>query len=128
MPESKIQLFCAELTQYKWEDVMNEENANKKTEHYHKYIRQLLDKYFPEETVIVSNLDKYWMTPQLKQLLREVQRARLKSGKGGKFKQLWAKFRRIKRVEIKGFYTRFVKDLKSINPVKWYQQMKKLGG
>ena len=49
MPESKIQLFCAELTQYKWEYVMNEENVNKKTELYHKYIRQLLDKYFPEK-------------------------------------------------------------------------------
>ena len=126
MPESQIKLFCAELTQYKWEDVLYEEEANKKTELYHKYLRQLLDKYFPEKTVIVSNLDKYWMTPQLKQLLREVQRARLKNGKGGKFKQLWAKFRRLKRSEIRGFYTKFVRDLKSTNPAKWYQQMKKL--
>ena len=68
------------------------------------------------------------MTPELKQLLRQVQRERLKKGKGGKFKKLWAKFRKIKRRQIKMFYKDFIENLKTTNPSNWYSQMKNLGG
>ena len=67
-------------------------------------------------------------TAQLKQLLRQVQRERAKYGKGGKFKKLWAKFRRLKRKRIKNFNVDFVNELKSTNPGKWYTMMKRLGG
>ena len=87
-----------------------------------------MDKYFPERSVTISNLDKPWMTPQLKQLLRQVQRERLNNGKHGKFKKLWAKFRRLKRAKIKSFNSDFVKELKTTNPGKWYGMMKRLGG
>jgi hypothetical protein len=101
MPESKIREFCLELTEYRWEGVLNEEDIDKKVESFHTVLQFLLDKYFPEKSVTVSNLDKTWMTPQLKQLLRQVQCERLKHGKGGRFKNLWAKFRQLKRARIK---------------------------
>ena len=107
---------------------METEDVNMKVDFYHQYQRDLLDKYFPEKTVTISNLDKVWMTPELKQLLRQVQRERLNKGKNGKFKQLWAKFRRLKRKQIKTFHKKFVHDLKVTSPGKWYMMMKKLGG
>ena len=128
MPESRIREFCLELTQHKWSAVLEEEDIDKKVEQFHTFLRLLLDKYFPEKSVTVSNLDKTWMTPQLKQLLRQVQRERLKHGKGGKFKKLWAKFRRLKRAQIKNFNSVFVEELKTTNPGKWYVMMKRLGG
>ena len=128
MPQSKVDLFCAELTKHRWGDVLDAEDVNIKVNLYHKYQRDLLDKYFPEKTVMISNLDKPWMTPELKQILRQVQRERLQNGKSVKFKQLWAKFRRLKRRQIKTFHKKFVQDLKITNPGKWYMMMKKLGG
>ena len=68
------------------------------------------------------------MNPELKQLLRQVQRERLNKGKNGKFKQLWAKFRRLKRAQIKKFHKNFVEELKTTSPGKWYSMIKKLGG
>ena len=91
-------------------------------------MRYLLDKYFPEKTVFISNLDKQWMTPELKQLLRQAQRERVKSGNGSKFKKLWRKFRRIKRKRIKSYNEKIVEGLQTEAPEKWHKYMKRLGG
>ena len=101
MPDSKIQDFCLELTKHRWEDVLNTEDPHTKVELFQKYITNLKDKFFPEKVVTVSSLDKQWMNPELKVLLRQVQRERLKHGKGGQFKKLWSRFRRLKRGQIK---------------------------
>ena len=117
-----------ELTEHRWEGVLNEEDIDKKVESFHTFLQFLLDKYFPEKSVTVSNLDKTLMTPQLKQLLCQVHRERPKYGKGGRFKKLWAKFRRLKRARIKNFNSDFLEELKTTNPGKWYVMMKRLGG
>ena len=128
LPASKVDAFCAEMTRHNWENVLNTEDVDVKTEEFHKYIRELLDKHLPEKTITVSNLDKPWMNPQLKELLRQIQRERLKKGKGGKFKEMWSKFRRLKRSRIKNFHRQFVQELKHSDPSKWHQKMKHLGG
>ena len=104
MPQSRVGAFCCELTNQKWEDVLKSESVHEKTEVFHSYLRKLLDKYFPTKNVTFSNLDKYWMTPELKQLLRQVQKERISNGKGGKFKRLWSKFRKLKRRQVKTYY------------------------
>ena len=88
LPESQVSAFCLELTKYSWNTLLEESNVNTKVSIFHNYLRGLLDKYFPEKKVTISNLDKTWMTPQLKQLLRQVQRERVQHGKGGKFKKV----------------------------------------
>ena len=108
---------------------MEEEDVHQKVTLFHAYPRSLLDKYFPEKSVTISNLDKTWMTPQLKQLLRQVQRERVNNGKVGKFRKLWSKFRRLKiKKRIKNFNSEFVSELKTTNPGRWYSMMKRLGG
>ena len=128
MPESKIEAFCSELTRHKWVEIESSDDVNIKTNLFHEYLRQLYEKHFPAKTVNISNLDKNWITPQLKLLLRQAQRERVKHGKKGKFKQLWAKFRRMKKANIKSFYKKYVEELKTSQPGKWYQMLKKLGG
>ena len=128
LPDSQVDAFCLELTRYDWRDILDENDVNKKVSQFHKYLRHLLDKYFPEKSVTISNLDKPWITRQLKQLLRQVQRERIKHGKGGKFKKMWSKFRRLKRKRIKNFNADFITELKTTNPSKWYSMMKRLGG
>ena len=128
MPESKVNDFMKELTEHKWDEVKNETNADLKTEMFHTYIRTLLDKHLPEKRVTMTNLDKPWMNPELKQLLRQVQRERLRNGKNGRFKKLWSKFRRLKRHRIKNQTQEVVEELKTTEPGKWYSKIKKLGG
>ena len=128
MPESGIKDFCAELTKNRWMDLKAEENVNEKVEMFHNHITTLLNKHLPEKIVTMSSLDKKWMTPDLKQLLRQVQRERLLKGKSLKFKKLWSKFRRLKRSKIKSNTKEVVEELKEAAPGKWYQIMKKMGG
>ena len=128
LPQSSVDAFCFEMTRHKWTEVLEAECVDEKAEKFHNYLRELLDKHCPEKSVTVSNLDKPWMNPQLKELLRQVQRERLKKGKNGHFKELWAKFRRMKRHQIKNFHKKFVQDLKTTNPAKWFQKIKQLGG
>ena len=49
MPQSNINAFCLKMTQHKWETVKSSESAHEKTAEFHRYIRQLLDKYFPKK-------------------------------------------------------------------------------
>jgi hypothetical protein len=88
----------------------------------------MLDKYFPEKNCTISNLDKEWMNPSLKQLLRRVQRELIKNGKSQKYKSLKSKFRTQKRKSVKSFYSNFVKELKTSKPSNWFGMVKKLGG
>ena len=97
MSQSNINAFCLE---HKWETVKSSVSARRKTAEIFRYIWQLLDKYFPEKkTITMTNLDKHWMTPELKQLLRQAQRTRLKEGRSSKFKRL---FRKVKRAKLDG--------------------------
>ena len=92
-----------------------------KVENFHKYMRDLLDKYFPEKTVNVTNLDKEWLSPGLKLLLRQAQRELFKNGKSKKYKKLRNVFRRRKRESIKMFYKNFVEELKVSKPSRYFQ-------
>ena len=113
MPSSRIEAFCSELTRKIWDQIESSDDVNVKTDYFHDYLRQLYVKHFPEKTVNISNLDKNWMTPQLKVFLRQAQRERIRHGKKGKFKQMWAKFRSVKRANIKSFYKKYVEELKT---------------
>jgi hypothetical protein len=128
MPQSSMNAFCLEMTKHRWESVKSSESAHEKAAEFHKYIRHLLDKYFPEKTVTMTNLDKYWMTPEMKQLLRQVQRTRLIEGRSPKFKKLWYKFRKLKRAKIASLRNKMVQELKEADSGQWYKIMRKFGG
>ena len=74
LPQSQIDRFCSEFTQHKWVDVIQAKNSEEKVEIFHKYLRPMLDKHFPEKTINVTSLDKEWLSPALKALLRQAQR------------------------------------------------------
>ena len=47
LPESQVEAFCLELTQYHWKDILEEKDTDQKVSSFHSYLRKLLDKYFP---------------------------------------------------------------------------------
>ena len=65
-------------------DVLEEPNLDKKVENFHNIKTAITDKHFPEKHITISNLDKKWMTPQIKQILRIVQSEYYRKGKSPK--------------------------------------------
>ena len=59
---------------YDWEEQFLGKTVDQKVELFHKVLRTNLDKYFPEKSTKMSSLDKDWMSPQLKQIHRSMQR------------------------------------------------------
>ena len=71
-------------------------------------------------------MDKEWMTPQLKQIHRAMQREFYRHRGSPKFKKLKSKFQKLKRKTVKSMYTTFVTDLKMTNPgsgIRWLRKL-----
>ena len=90
-------------------------------------MRKHLDLIFPEKTVKISTLDRKWMTPQLKKLIRKIKREFYVHRKSPKWRRLKSRFKKLKRNTVKQFYSEFVTELKPSNPGKWYSMAKRLG-
>ena len=127
LPQSQIQQFGDEIVHYNWENVLNISNANEKVGNFHSYIRSLLDTHFPEKNVKISDLDKPWMSPELKRIHRRMQREYIKNRKSPKWKILKKKFKTRKKKAVRTFHTDFINDIKQSNPSKWFKIAKKLG-
>ena len=127
LPESQIMKFEQSVMFYDWEEQFLGKTVDQKVELFHKVLRTNLDKYFPEKSTKMSSLDKDWMSPQLKQLHRSMQREFFKNRKSQKYLKLKSKFKKLKRNTVKTLYSGFVTDLKSINPGKWYSMARKIG-
>ena len=67
------------------------------------------------------------MSPELKQIHRAMQREFLKNRKSEKHSKLKAKFKKLKKISIRSFYSNFITDLKKTDPGKWYAMAKKIG-
>ena len=125
--ESQVLKFEKDLANHPWQEVLENQTADKQAEIFHSFLRKKLDFYFPEKTVKISSLDKKWFSPTLKQLHRKMQREFHKKRNSQKYKTLKAKFKKMKRTAIKVFYDDFISELKSTNPGKWYAMAKRIG-
>ena len=81
LPESQIMKFEQSVMFYDWEEQFLGKTVDQKVELFHKVLRTNLDKYFPEKSTKMSSLDKDWMSPQLKQIHRSMQREFFKNRK-----------------------------------------------
>ena len=127
LPESGQAEFGKEITNHKWDEVIQTKNVDQKTENFHSTLRNLLDKHLPEKSVTISSLDKNWMSPDLKTLLRKKQREFVKNRKSNKWKRINKKYKKLKRKTIKNFYSNFTDELKQVNPGRWYEMAKRIG-
>ena len=127
LPRSNFGPFELEMQAQKWSEVLEAKDANLKVNNFHRIIRRMLENNFPEKTVKISNLDKKWFTPELKQIHRKMQREYYKKRRSPKWLKLKKSFKALKRKSIKSFYSGFVNELKSTNPGKWYQMAKRIG-
>ena len=72
--ESQLLKCEQDLASYPWAEVFDGKNPNEQASIFRKFLRTLLDKYFPEKVTTISNLARKWMSPALKQIHRKKQR------------------------------------------------------
>ena len=112
IPESQLLNFEKDLANFPWSDVFENKNPNEQTRIFHNFLRSQLDHYFPEKTTQISNLDRKWFSPELKQLHRKLQREFYSNRKSTKYKRLKCKFKQMKRKAVKSYYSDFFGSLK----------------
>ena len=101
--------FSDFISSHHWNEVLLEQNIDMKVRNFHTTIRSKLDEYLPEKIVMVSCLDKKWMSPQLKILLRKTQREFYKKRKSRKWKKLKKKYKLLKKKTVQNFLLKLCK-------------------
>ena len=81
------------MTEHKWEEVFETLDVDSKVENFHNTILEKLNTFFPVKTTTISSLDKKWMSPELKQMQRRIQREFFKRRKSKKWKKMKKKFK-----------------------------------
>ena len=127
LPESQIINFEKAIISINWEEVYQNKNINEKVEAFHYILRSNLDIFFPEKVTKMTNLDREWMSPELKQIHRAKQREFFRHRKSPKYKELNKNFKKLERKTLKTFYSKFVSELKMTDPGKWYKMAKQIG-
>ena len=127
IPDSLIPAFGREIQDQDWRKVIDEQNVDSKTENFHMIITSIRDRHFKQKTVMMTNLDKKWMTPEIKNLHRKLKREYYKNRKSPKWRKLKRDFKKKKRSSIMNFHYKFVTELKATNPRQFYQMCKKVG-
>ena len=125
--DSDIPAFGREIQKQSWIEVIEEADLERKVMNFHSIITSIRDKHFRQKSVTLSNLDKKWMNPELKNLQRQVQREYVQNRRSLKWRRLKFKFKQKKRNAILSFYSKFVLNLKSTYPRQFYQMAKKIG-
>jgi hypothetical protein len=127
LPKSKVAEFMRDIGSHDWPEVHGTEEAHEKAQLFHQTILQRLNKHFPMKKVKMTSMDKKWFNPTLKITYNEMQNEYFKRGKSLKWKRLKTKFRSAKRKASKEFYSKFVNELKSTQPGRYFQMAKRVG-
>ena len=66
-PKAEVAGFGHWITRHRWYEVLDEEDPVCKVSAYNTSIGGKIDKHFPLQTFKMSNVDKPWITPEIKQ-------------------------------------------------------------
>ena len=125
--DSQLIKFEQDLANFPWDEYFEGKSPDEQSSFFHQFLRSHLDYYFPEKITKITNLDRKWMSPNLKSLHRKMQREFFAHRKSVKYKKLKTKFKKMKKLAIRNFYSEFVSEMKLADPSKWYGLAKKIG-
>nr|XP_054752481.1 uncharacterized protein LOC129258052 [Lytechinus pictus] len=127
MPDSAIQSFGMWLNSVDWTDVTNKVDINEKYELFIQTLQSAIDHFFPIRRVKLHKCDKPWMTPRIKHLIKERQRAFHRNDIA-----VWKRLKATLKVSIehakKEYYASRVQRLKKNNPSAWFRQIRVITG
>lgn len=117
------------ITSFDWNVVISAQTTSTKVEEFFQSLQNALDKYFPTRTVTIHNSDKPWMTPEIKTLIIQRQRA-FNCGKLNIWKLLLNhQFIRLNiKIARSAFFLSSVLKLRVSNSRQWHKQIEKMTG
>ncbi|CAH1270933.1 Hypp4516 [Branchiostoma lanceolatum] len=121
--QSDLRAFGSWITNHQWEEVFSAARVNDKCSAFYATLLGAVNRYFPIKTVRLHIQDKPWVTPQLKTMIKERQKAFTEDDLT-KWKCLRNKINHTIRSLKKSHYKTKVKHLKSAEPKKWYKAIK----
>ena len=130
-PQSAISAFGRWACVHRWlSDVemgKDSPSVDSLTDSFTKDLSSAIDVYFSSKCVKIHPTDKPWMSPEIKALLLERQRA-YRNGPEEKWRHLNNKVREVIIRRKREFYKNKVSYLKSADPRKWWSIVNKLAG
>ena len=73
--KSAILEFGSWITSFQWNELVNISDVNMKILYFFNVMWAMINKFFPLKSVSVVSDDKEWITPEIKSLIRERQKA-----------------------------------------------------
>lgn len=130
-PQSAISAFGRWACSHRWFSDLEVDgdspSVDSLTDSFTKDLSSASDIYFPSKYVKIHPMDKPWMSPEIKALILERQRAYL-NGPEEKWRRLRNKVREVITRRKCEFYKNKVNNLKSTDPRKWWSMVNKLAG
>ena len=84
-----------------WDEVFSKRSVDDKVKSFHATLNHFLDIFFPLKQHNISEYDKRWFNPELRNLHRKKQREYFENRKSEKWVILNKRFRKIKRRAVR---------------------------
>ena len=124
---SKLRSLGNFITSLDWTSLYRLSSCQDKYDLFHNLLMLGLDTFLPKKKIKIHCRDKPWITPELKRLISDRQKA-LAEGDRDLFKQLRITINRaIKHAKVSYFETQ-VNQFKTADPTKWWKAVKNLAG
>ena len=124
---SAIILFGTWITRFDWSELIMLKDVNDKVAYFATITWIMVEKYFPLTPVLITNTDKEWITPNIKKLISQRQKAH----RSKKYKLRNNLAKKI-RIEIKRAKVRYNKrkksNLFSYSSKEWYRHINNILG
>ena len=78
MPNSGIKGSGTWISSCDWKELAEIEDPNEAVKHFSTTTWSMVNRYFPLSKVVIANTDKEWITPKIKELISEKQKAHFK--------------------------------------------------
>ena len=115
------------LTRFDWSELFSLSDVNDKVLYFSTITWLMIEKYFPLKPVLISNTDKEWVTPDIKKLIAERQKAH-------KLKDYDLRDYLAKKISVEirkakvNYNTRKTNNFMSSNPKEWYRHINNMIG
>ena len=123
--KSSMIAFASWLANFDWGVLINITDVNLKVKYLFEIMWLMIDKFFPPSKVVVAKNDKEWITPKIKCLIKERQKAHL-SGNYSTRDQLAKKVKHEIKMAKKKYNQLKAKTFSNTSSKEWYQHITKI--
>ena len=125
MRESGIHEFGCWIQGLNWHEILECDGTQAKTDAFYALLEHGINKYFPEKTIKSHVEDKPWMTPHIKKLIHDRQKA-FQTNNMSRWCMLCNQGKiAIDKAKVY-YHVNRVRNLQKSQPRKWYQEFRKI--